>query len=158
MSRSRLLAALRLPLATLSTALALLALPALALGGGEGEDDQEGWVELKKGLRYLDLEVGEGEEARPGMMVQMHYTGWLEDGTRFQSSLDSGQPFAFQLGRGRVIQGWDKGVVGMREGGRRKLEIPSPLAYGRRGNPPQIPKNANLVFEVELIAVSRGVR
>lgn len=158
MSRSRLLAALRLPLATLSTGLALLALPALALGGGEGADDQEGWVELKKGLRYLDLEVGEGEEARSGMMVQMHYTGWLEDGTKFQSSLDSGQPFAFQLGRGQVIQGWEKGVVGMREGGRRKLEIPFPLAYGRRGRPPMIPRNANLVFEVELIAVSRGAR
>ena len=158
MSRSRLLAALRLPLVALSTALALLALPALALGGDEGEDDQEGWVELKKGLRYLDLEVGDGEEARPGMMVQMHYTGWLEDGTRFESSLDSGQPLAFQLGRGRVIQGWEKGIVGMREGGRRKLDIPSPLAYGRRGRPQLIPRNANLVFEVELIAVSRGAR
>ncbi|HVS63691.1 MAG TPA: FKBP-type peptidyl-prolyl cis-trans isomerase [Thermoanaerobaculia bacterium] len=157
MSRSRLLAPLRLPLVALLATLALLALPAFTLGGGEG-DDQEGWVELKKGLRYLDLEVGDGEEARPGMMVQMHYTGWLEDGTKFESSLDSGQPFAFQLGRGQVIQGWEKGVVGMREGGRRKLEIPSPLAYGRRGRPPLIPKNANLAFEVELIAVSRGAR
>jgi FKBP-type peptidyl-prolyl cis-trans isomerase len=110
------------------------------------------------GLRYQDLTLGDGEEARPGMMVQMHYTGWLADGTKFQSSLDSGRPFAFQLGRGKVIAGWDKGVAGMREGGRRKLEIPAKLAYGRRGHPPLIPENADLVFEVELLAVSRSPR
>jgi FKBP-type peptidyl-prolyl cis-trans isomerase len=132
-----------------------LALPPIA-AAQEGEEG--GWVELKGGLRYLDLEVGDGEEARPGMMVQMHYTGWLADGSRFQSSLDSGRPFAFQLGRGQVIAGWDKGVAGMREGGRRKLEIPAKLAYGKRGRPPLIPEDADLVFEVELLAVSRAPR
>ncbi|HVS15254.1 MAG TPA: FKBP-type peptidyl-prolyl cis-trans isomerase [Thermoanaerobaculia bacterium] len=145
-----------------TTALALLAalalvrgLPALVAQEGEPGGD---WVELKGGLRYQDLEVGDGEEARPGMMAQMHYTGWLADGTRFQSSLDSGRPFSFQLGRGQVIQGWDRGVVGMREGGRRKLEIPAKLAYGRHGRPPLIPQNADLMFEVELLTVSRGPR
>ena len=133
-----------------------LAVPALAKG--QDEAASVGWVELKKGLRYLDLEVGDGEEARPGTLVHMHYTGWLEDGTRFQSTKDTGQPFTFQLGARQVIEGWEKGVVGMREGGRRKLEIPFALAYGRRGRPPLIPKESNLVFEVELLTVSRGVR
>jgi FKBP-type peptidyl-prolyl cis-trans isomerase FkpA len=100
-----------------------------------------------------DKTVGTGAEATTGKTVDVHYTGWLTDGKKFDSSLDRGQPFSFPLGGGRVIQGWDKGVVGMKVGGKRKLTIPGDLAYGTRGYPGLIPPNATLVFEVELLAV-----
>ncbi len=107
-----------------------------------------------------DVVVGEGVEATAGKMVSVHYTGWLygdsapdKKGTKFDSSRDRGQPFGFQLGAGRVIQGWDKGVAGMKVGGQRRLIIPPALGYGARGAGRSIPPNASLLFEVELLAV-----
>ena len=100
------------------------------------------------------LEAGEGEEAKEGHTVSVHYTGTFEDGTKFDSSLDRNQPFSFNLGGGMVIKGWDLGVLGMKVGGKRKLSIPSELAYGSRGAGAIIPPNANLIFEVELIAIN----
>ena len=99
-----------------------------------------------------DLVKGKGPEAARGKTVEVHYTGWLIDGKQFDSSR-GGEPFAFDLGAGQVIKGWDQGVVGMRVGGTRKLTIPPELAYGMRGFPGAIPAQATLVFEVELVAV-----
>ncbi len=101
-----------------------------------------------------DLTVGTGVEAKAGDTVSVHYTGWLTDGTKFDSSVDYGQPFEFVLGQGRVIEGWDVGVAGMKVGGKRKLTIPSDMGYGVQGYPPVIPGNATLVFDVELLSVN----
>jgi len=98
-----------------------------------------------------DLVKGTGPEAVRGKTVEVHYTGWLTDGTKFDSSVGRG-PFSFRLGAGEVIEGWDRGVAGMRVGGKRKLTLPPDLAYGAAGAPPEIPPNAALVFEVELLA------
>jgi len=107
------------------------------------------------GLRFEELTVGDGVEATgSGQTVEVHYTGWLEDGTKFDSSVDRGEPFGFPLGAGYVIKGWDEGVVGMRVGGKRKLTIPSELGYGARGAGGVIPPHATLVFEVELLGIS----
>lgn len=106
------------------------------------------------GLRYQDLTEGDGAAARAGDSVSVHYTGWLTDGSKFDSSRDRGTPFTFQLGAGRVIAGWDEGVAGMKVGGSRKLVIPAQLGYGARGAPPVIPPNATLVFDVELLSVN----
>ncbi len=105
------------------------------------------------GLIIDELSLGEGEEAKTGDTVRVHYTGWLTDGGKFDSSVDRDEPFDFPLGRGHVIRGWDEGVAGMRVGGRRKLTIPPDLGYGARGAGGVIPPNATLVFEVELLAV-----
>jgi hypothetical protein len=108
------------------------------------------------GLSIIDLEVGSGEAAAAGKTLSLHYTGWLADGTKFSSSLDTGQPFDLVLGQARVIPGWEEGLVGMKAGGRRRLIIPSELAYGESGRPPLIPPNAELTFDVELLGVTEA--
>jgi FKBP-type peptidyl-prolyl cis-trans isomerase FkpA len=105
------------------------------------------------GLQYWDVEVGTGETAVSGKPVSVHYTGWLTSGEKFDSSVDRGQPFAFHLGAGEVIPGWDEGVAGMKVGGKRQLKIPASLGYGSRGAGGVIPPDATLIFDVELLGV-----
>jgi FKBP-type peptidyl-prolyl cis-trans isomerase len=105
------------------------------------------------GLKYVDQKTGTGAEAKSGDVVSVHYTGWLENGTKFDSSRDRNEPFRFKLGAGQVIKGWDEGVAGMKAGGKRKLTIPAELGYGKRGAGGVIPPNAILVFEVELLGI-----
>ena len=105
-------------------------------------------------LAIEDLVTGQGDEAVAGRRVTVHYTGWLTNGSKFDSSKDRNDPFVFPLGAGHVIKGWDKGVAGMKVGGKRKLTIPPELGYGARGAGGVIPPQATLVFEVELLAVS----
>ncbi|MEW6646322.1 MAG: FKBP-type peptidyl-prolyl cis-trans isomerase [Pseudomonadota bacterium] len=106
------------------------------------------------GLKYEDLVEGNGETAQTGQMVTVHYTGWLENGQKFDSSKDRNDPFRFKLGAGQVIRGWDEGVAGMKIGGTRKLTIPANLGYGSRGAGGVIPPNATLIFDVELLALN----
>lgn len=110
-------------------------------------------ITTTSGLQYEELQAGEGALAEPGQHVTVHYTGWLTDGTKFDSSKDRNDPFQFHLGAGQVIRGWDEGVAGMKVGGKRKLTIPPELGYGARGAGGVIPPNAVLVFEVELLGV-----
>ncbi len=105
------------------------------------------------GLKYEDLIAGDGDAATAGQGVSVHYTGWLTDGSKFDSSLDRNEPFKFTLGRGMVIRGWDEGVQGMKVGGKRKLTIPPQLGYGAAGAGGVIPANATLVFDVELLDI-----
>ena len=105
------------------------------------------------GLVIEDLVLGDGEVAAAGQRVTVHYTGWLTNGSKFDSSKDRNDPFMFGLGQGQVIRGWDEGVQGMKVGGTRKLTIPPDLGYGARGAGGVIPPNATLVFEVELLGV-----
>ncbi len=105
-------------------------------------------------LQVEELEIGDGAEAVRGATLSVHYVGTLDNGKKFDSSRDRGTPFSFKLGAGAVIPGWDRGVVGMRVGGMRKLIIPSALAYGDRGFPGLIPPRATLTFEIELMGVS----
>jgi FKBP-type peptidyl-prolyl cis-trans isomerase FkpA len=109
-------------------------------------------VTTASGLQYDDLRVGDGVAARFGADVVVHYTGWLTDGRKFDSSRDRNEPFGFALGKGNVIPGWEEGVAGMRVGGLRKLVVPPSLGYGEWGAGDVIPPNATLVFEVELLA------
>jgi FKBP-type peptidyl-prolyl cis-trans isomerase FkpA len=104
-------------------------------------------------LKIEELAVGSGTEATAGKSVDVHYTGWLTTGEKFDSSKDRNEPFRFKLGAGQVIKGWDQGVQGMKVGGKRKLTIPPELGYGSRGFPGAIPPNSTLVFEVELLGV-----
>jgi FKBP-type peptidyl-prolyl cis-trans isomerase len=111
---------------------------------------------LPGGLKYAILKSGKGKVAGHGD-VEVHYTGWLQStGKKFDSSLDRGQPFKFELGHGEVIKGWDQGVKGMKEGEKRQLVIPPALAYGPEGRPPVIPPNSTLIFDVELVKVHPG--
>lgn len=108
---------------------------------------------MQDGLKYTDEQVGTGAVAMPGKTAVVHYTGWLMDGTKFDSSLDRNQPFSFPLGAGQVIKGWDEGVSGMKVGGKRILIVPPTLGYGARGAGGVIPPNATLKFEVQLLDV-----
>lgn len=110
-------------------------------------------ITTSSGLTYEELVVGDGETAAIGQNVSVHYTGWLSDGTRFDSSRDRNEPFEFPLGAGYVIRGWDEGVQGMRVGGVRRLTIPPGLGYGARGAGEAIPPHATLVFEIELLEI-----
>ena len=119
----------------------------------QNDEVQENMQETVAELKIEDIKVGDGAVATSGKTVSVHYTGTLTDGTKFDSSKDRGTPFEFNLGAGQVIAGWDKGVVGMKVGGVRKLTIPSDMAYGPNGIPGVIPGGATLIFEVELLGV-----
>ncbi len=110
-------------------------------------------VTTTSGLKYIVITEGSGPAAEPGQAVRVHYTGWLADGRKFDSSVDRGQPFSFMLGQGRVIRGWDEGVATMRVGAKNRFIIPPELGYGARGYPGAIPPNATLIFDVELLGV-----
>ncbi len=110
-------------------------------------------VSTPSGLEYVDEVVGNGASPQKGQTVVVHYTGWLTNGTKFDSSVDRGRPFEFTLGVGQVIKGWDEGVATMKIGGKRKLTIPPDLGYGSRGAGGLIPPGATLVFDVELLGI-----
>jgi peptidylprolyl isomerase len=114
----------------------------------------EGAITLPNGLKYVEIKEGTGASPKTGQLVEVHYTGWLEDGEKFDSSKDRGKTFEFMIGKGRVIKGWDEGVATMKVGGTRKLIIPAALGYGRQGASNVIPPDATLIFEVELIGIT----
>jgi peptidylprolyl isomerase len=125
----------------------------------ETASNYPGWATTKQpettstGLKYIDMEVGNGASPQSGQQVVVHYSGYLTNGTKFDSSVDRGEALAFAIGAGEVIQGWDEGIMSMKVGGKRKLIIPSHLGYGASGSPPVIPPNAELIFDVELLEV-----
>lgn len=119
----------------------------------EGERPAGREIVLPSGLRYVDLKVGGGEEARDRKILEVHYTGWLQDGTKFDSTQDCDRPLTLRLGHGDVVKGLDEGLVGMREGGKRRLIVPPELGFGKEGGGGVIPPNATLLYEVELLAV-----
>lgn len=118
------------------------------------QNQNEKAVTTSSGLKYIDEIIGKGVSPKTGQRVKVHYTGWLENGTKFDSSVDRGQPFEFVIGVGEVIKGWDEGVSTMKAGGKRKLIIPSKLGYGLQGAGNLIPPNSILIFEVELLAIT----
>ena len=137
---------------------AILTIATLTSMGGASMTEHESAgtsaeITTESGLKYVDLVVGTGREAAAGDLATVHYTGWLTNGKKFDSSVDRREPFSFPLGGGKVIRGWDEGVVGMKVGGKRKLTIPPQLGYGARGAGGVIPPNATLVFDVELLEV-----
>lgn len=138
------------------TGVALAVLAAVVLAGaaaaGEPENGGPEVITTPTGLKYMDIKVGDGAEAKAGRMVAVHYVGKLEDGTVFDSSRARGTLFSFRLGEGRVIKGWEEGVNGMKVGGQRTLIIPPQLAYGRQGAGGVIPPNATLTFDIELFS------
>jgi FKBP-type peptidyl-prolyl cis-trans isomerase len=143
---------IRFACAVLALAIAAVVTP---LGRVDAANNQV--VEMPNGLKYTDTKTGDGAAATPGTKVSVHYTGWLYNnaakGTKFDSSVDRGQPFQFTLGAHQVIAGWDEGVAGMKVGGKRTLIIPPELGYGARGAGGVIPPNATLMFDVELLGV-----
>jgi FKBP-type peptidyl-prolyl cis-trans isomerase len=135
-------------------AMAVAAVLFIALGsGGSGSSSRTEEVSTPSGLRYIDEVVGTGESPKQGQNVTVHYTGTLENGTKFDSSVDRGQPYTFPIGTGVVVKGWDEGIMTMKVGGKRRLIIPPSLGYGAPGRPPKIPPNSTLLFEVELLGV-----
>jgi len=142
----------------LPIALVAVVLIAACKSGGGNEAKPEAKPEAAEvttpsGLKYVDLKVGDGPSPQSGQIAVVHYTGWLTNGTKFDSSRDRQSPFEFPIGQGRVIKGWDEGVATMKVGGHRKLTIPPELGYGARGAGGVIPPNAVLVFDVELLGV-----
>ena len=131
-------------------ALAVAAILFLITRGGDS-----GTVTTASGLKYVDLAEGSGPSPERGQTVEVHYTGTLENGTKFDSSVDRGAPYEFRIGTGAVIKGWDEGIMTMKPGGKRKLIIPPNLGYGAQGSPPKIPPNATLLFDVELISIKQ---
>lgn len=133
--------------------LSVSSLPAFSQWDGNNPipQGQKGVVKTPSGLQYYDIEPGKGPMPTPGSTVVVHYTGWLLNKKKFDSSLDQGKPFDFPLGAHRVIAGWDEGVATMKVGGKRRLVIPPELAYGQRGFPPVIPPQSTLVFDVQLL-------
>jgi peptidylprolyl isomerase len=125
----------------------------LMFQNGSSDNTNQQAQTSQKDLLVEDVLVGKGKEAVKGSKVTVNYVGTLENGTKFDSSYDRSEPFQFVLGGGEVIEGWDKGILGMKEGGKRKLTIPSSMGYGEDGAPPVIPPNATLIFEVELLKV-----
>jgi FKBP-type peptidyl-prolyl cis-trans isomerase len=134
--------------------LAGISLMIASTDGGDKKKEEEKVITTKSGLKYVEQKIGDGKEAKAGNNVSVHYTGTLANGKKFDSSRDRNKPFSFDLGNGDVIKGWDEGVAGMKEGGKRKLIIPPELGYGARdvGNG-LIPANSTLIFEVELLKV-----
>ena len=124
------------------------------IAGNNMTENTEKTISTASGLKYVDLKEGDGAMPKTGQTVVVHYTGTLEDGTKFDSSRDRDSPFQFKLGVGQVIKGWDEGVASMKVGGRRKLIIPADLGYGSRGAGGVIPPNATLVFDVELLRIA----
>jgi len=139
--------------ATVALLVGASALPARAAEETKPKMEEPKEITTPSGLKYIELKEGTGDVAKAGQSVSVHYTGWLTDGKKFDSSVDRGQPFSFKLGAGQVIKGWDEGVAGMKVGGKRKLIIPADLAYGNRAMGGVIPANSTLVFEVELLGV-----
>lgn len=132
---------------------ALLAVAGVVSAAEETPKSPAKEVVTPSGLRYTDLKVGEGDEARPGQVVEVQYTGWLTDGKQFETSRNCNQPLTFRVGAGDVLKGWDEGVLGMKVGGKRKLIVPPELGYGRQGAGTVVPPNSILVFEFELVGV-----
>jgi len=110
-------------------------------------------VKTDSGLQYWEIRVGNGQVAKEGSRVRVHYTGWLTTGKKFDSSVDADRPFDFTIGNAEVIKGWEQGIAGMKVGGKRQLRIPPELGYGAEGYPPDIPPNATLIFDVQLLGV-----
>ncbi|MFY9558581.1 MAG: FKBP-type peptidyl-prolyl cis-trans isomerase [Blastocatellia bacterium] len=136
------------------TAVAVVAVLFLVLSGGEKSIPASGIEPISdSGLQIVDEVIGTGESPKPRQNVTVHYTGTLEDGRKFESSVDRNEPLTFQIGTGSVIKGWDDGIMTMKVGGKRKLIIPPSLGYGATGRPPMIPPNATLIFEIELLGV-----
>ncbi len=137
------------------TMFALWCLASFAFSGESLSEERAGGAPMttESGLQYVDLVKGTGRQADSGNTATVHYTGWLANGTKFDSSLDRKEPFSFEVGGGQVIKGWDEGVKGMKVGGKRKLIIPPHLGYGLRGAGRIVPPNATLTFEVELLEV-----
>jgi FKBP-type peptidyl-prolyl cis-trans isomerase len=149
----------RLSAAAVAVAASILALGADAQpttprpGGPPPVPDVLQWHSTASGLKYVDITVGQGATPHDGQTAVMHFTGWLADGTQFDSSRDRHTPFGFQLGSGQVVRGWDEGIRGMRVGGIRRLVVPPDLAYGAAGVPGIVPPNATLTFDVELLRI-----
>jgi len=144
---------LKLAIATVSLAFLLASAPAQNSGGPTKVTGNP--TKLPDGLEYWEIKEGTAPAAKKGDKVKVHYTGWLTNGKKFDSSVDRNEPFGFTLGAGEVIKGWDEGVAGMKVGGKRQLRIPPELGYGSRGAGGVIPPNATLVFDVELLGIGK---